>query len=186
MRCSTRPTDSRHRAAQPGRTMLRQTKASAPSCGATGSSAPSTFSWQTSQRSGRSTRSSAAWTRKTASGDDRPVARRATPRAANARIRVAATTGTHGHRGHYSVELLVPLHEHYRIDLVTDQKDGRSSGSARRVCRYESFEWFDAHAAEYDRTALSNRQFTVPSPDLDLLDRNPGTVVRTISMSRVS
>jgi len=76
----------------------------------------------------------------------------------------------------YSADLLVRLHEHYRIDLVTDQKTV-DLPEALATLPIRSFEWLDAHAAEYDRTLYQIGNSPFHHRMLDMLDRHPGTVV---------
>ena len=116
----------------------------------------------------------AAWTRKAASRTTRRAAA-ATP----ARPTLAYVSPLPPQRtgiAAYSAELLVPLHEHYRIDLVTDQKTV-DLPEALAALPVRSFEWFDAHAAEYDRTLYQIGNSPFHHRMFDLLDRNPGTVV---------
>lgn len=76
----------------------------------------------------------------------------------------------------YSAELLPALHEHYRIELVTDQKqvDLPAGLSALPV---RTGDWFDAHAESYDRVLYQVGNSPFHQRMFGLLERHPGVVV---------
>ena len=77
---------------------------------------------------------------------------------------------------YYSAELLVPLLEHYRIELVTDQK-GVDLPPALANLPVRSLDWFDAHAESYDRIVYQVGNSPFHQRMFALLERHPGTVV---------
>lgn len=77
---------------------------------------------------------------------------------------------------YYSAELLMPLQQHYRIELVTDQRSVELPGVLATL-PIRTLEWFDAHAAGYDRTLYQFGNSPFHHRMFDLSERHPGTVV---------
>jgi len=76
----------------------------------------------------------------------------------------------------YSAEILAPLREHYRIDLVTEQKSVDLPDPLGEL-PVRTIEWFDGHAADYDRVLYQVGNSPFHYRALGLLQRHPGTVV---------
>jgi glycosyltransferase involved in cell wall biosynthesis len=77
---------------------------------------------------------------------------------------------------YYSVELLAPLRDHYRIELVTDQQKVDLPAELAAV-PVRSLDWFDTHADDYDRILYQVGNSPFHHRMFDLLERHPGTVV---------
>jgi len=76
----------------------------------------------------------------------------------------------------YSAELLVPLREHFEIELVTDQKAVDLAPELASL-PVRTLAWFDANASRYDRTLYQIGNSPFHHRMFDLLDRHPGTIV---------
>ena len=76
----------------------------------------------------------------------------------------------------YSADLLVPLREHFEIELITDQKTVDLAPELAPL-PVRTLAWFDANASRYDRTLYQIGNSPFHHRMFDLLDRHPGTVV---------
>uniref|UniRef100_UPI00374CCA17 glycosyltransferase n=1 Tax=Undibacterium sp. TaxID=1914977 RepID=UPI00374CCA17 len=76
----------------------------------------------------------------------------------------------------YSAELLPELSRYYEVDLIVDQDVvGDAWLSANFVTR--SWQWFDEHAADYDRVLYNIGNSSFHTHMFGLLERHPGVIV---------
>ncbi|OJY85969.1 MAG: hypothetical protein BGP23_04730 [Lysobacterales bacterium 66-474] len=75
----------------------------------------------------------------------------------------------------YGAELLPELTRHYEIEVVSDQAE--IGACVPLGCQWRSSEWFDRHAAHYDRVLYQVGNSSFHGHMFDLLSRHPGTAV---------